>query len=104
MSEVLAIVNDLSMTVKVGWAVWLVWCFVQVVWYRRGVRQPVLPQAVQEALRRKSSGARRPVARRPEEMWATTGFSSSSSTSGAPEFVASIGVGPSRSDAVDQTR
>jgi hypothetical protein len=103
MSEVLAIVNDLSMTVKVGWVIWLVWCFIQVVWYRRGIRQPALPQAVQEALRRKSSSARRPIARRPDEMWGASGFSSSG-TSGAPEFIASIGMGPSRSSAVDQTR
>ena len=104
MSEVLAVLNDLSMTVKVGWGVWLVWCVVQVVWYRSAVRQPAIPQAVQEAMRRKSSSARRPIARRPDEMWETTGFSSSR-TSGTPEFVASIGVGPShRSDTVDQTR
>jgi hypothetical protein len=102
MSEVLAVVNDLSMTVKVGWAVWVVWCVVQVVWYRRGVRQPALPQAVQEAMRRKSSG-RRPIARRPDaDMWASM---ASSRTSDTPEFVASIGVGPSqRSSAYDQTR
>ena len=99
MNDLLGILNDLSMAVKVGWIVWLVWCFGQVVWYRRFVRQPALPQAVQEAMRRKSSGGRRPIARRPDaDMWEAPGSGSSKKH----DLLATLGLG--NSSAVDQTR
>jgi hypothetical protein len=105
MTEVLAVVNELSIGVKIGWAVWLVWCVVQFEWYRRALRRPAVPQAVHEAMRRKSSANRRPIARRPDpDTWSATSATYGTNPS-SPEFLASLGLGdPRNSSATDQTR
>jgi len=36
MIDVVTIANGLSMPIKIGWAVWLVWASVLVEWYCRG--------------------------------------------------------------------
>jgi hypothetical protein len=36
MSDLIALVNQISTSVKVSWAVWLAWALIQIEWYRRG--------------------------------------------------------------------
>jgi hypothetical protein len=36
MTDLIALVNQISTSVKVSWAVWLAWALIQIEWYRRG--------------------------------------------------------------------
>jgi hypothetical protein len=35
-TDLIAVVNQISTSIKISWAVWLAWCLLQIQWYRRG--------------------------------------------------------------------
>jgi hypothetical protein len=53
--------GGLSLFVKAGWTVWMMWCGIQVLWYRRG--RSAQPPDASFALRFPSFGSRRRVVR-----------------------------------------
>ena len=65
MDELLHFVRDVSPFLKIGWAGWLLWAFVQVAWYRygRGVLSPIVVPARLLPPRPTVRGAARPERR-----------------------------------------
>ncbi|MGE0593292.1 MAG: hypothetical protein AB7G23_13115 [Vicinamibacterales bacterium] len=57
MSQLLEFVADLSVPVRIGWALWFAWCAAQWLWYRRAhQRAPVLVRALPSAGRASRAG------------------------------------------------
>ena len=44
MVDLLRLFSDMSTFLKLAWAGWLVWCAVQIVWYRRARVLPAAPE------------------------------------------------------------
>jgi hypothetical protein len=97
-SDLMAILDDLSLPVRVAWGVWFAWAGVQLLWYRRSRPQervyrttparPRLSGSRIAAARSQSSGSR-PVAR------ATTvpvAPGVDTHIGGTPEFLAALGL------------
>jgi hypothetical protein len=57
----IVVVGDLSLPVKVAWAVWLCWACGQLVWFVASNRRPAEPVWTRASVARKSA-VRRPVA------------------------------------------
>jgi len=79
--DLLLMVNDIPMPVKVAWLVWMLWCGVQVVWYRRArVEELTAPPPTS-----RTSSGRRPaaVASKPPSV---------SRIGGTPAFLAELGL------------
>jgi hypothetical protein len=98
-TDLMAILDDLSLPVRVAWAVWFVWAIAQTVWYWRSrPQQPVYRTAVARthsasrikvASRSASSGSR-PVAR--QSPTPETAPEVDSHIGGTPEFLAALGL------------
>ena len=95
-SDLLSIVDDLSLPVQVAWGVWFVWAVVQTVWYWRSrpedpvyrttASRPRLSASRIAAARPASAGSRpiaRPTAMEPDL---------ESHIGGTPEFLAALGL------------
>ena len=97
--DLMAILDDLSLPVRVAWAMWFVWAIAQTVWYWRSrPQEPVYRKTVPRtrsasriavASRSASSGSR-PVAR-PSSM-PDAGPDAESHIGGTPEFLAALGL------------
>ena len=49
LSGLIELIREISTPVKLGWLIWIVWCAVQIVWYRRG--RAILAQPQRQAPR-----------------------------------------------------
>ncbi len=80
MSQLLEFVADLSVPVRIGWALWFAWCAAQWLWYRRArQRAPVLVRALPSA-RRASRAVRTVAGRTPAAAHVVAGATSAPAT------------------------
>ena len=83
-SELLELVNGLSLPVKVGWPVFVLWCVAQIVWFRRARIVPLPPPAPRTStLRTTNKRTSSPRTAAP-----------SLRAGGSPEFLAALGLDP----------
>jgi len=96
-NELLSILDDLSLPVRVAWGVWFVWAVVQTMWYWRSRPQdPVYrttarprPSASRIAAARPASAGSRPIAGASTR---STEPEVDSHIGGTPEFLAALGL------------
>ena len=96
-NDLMAILDDLSLPVRVAWAVWFAWAGLQFIWYRRSRPQERVyrttparprPSGSRIAVARSQSSGSRPVARP-----TSTGTPEvDSHIGGTPEFLAALGL------------
>jgi hypothetical protein len=86
MGDWLELMSELSMPVKAGWLIWLVWGIVQVVWFRRTRTPAVVPVKASKRSSRPSLSRRSRAEAPLDESAAATPAETSS------EFLSTLGL------------